>query len=112
MSSLGYAIAFMICSAPDACETTALRASRFASLAQCQAALPEALRIAGRTKPDRANLIARCRNLDELCPSRVTGADAPTARLALVRTQAGDLSSPAVMAVLSVLCAPPPEQGC
>ena len=68
MSSLGFAMAFMIC-VPDGgpCETVALRASRFADAQICQAAIPEAMRASGRVRSDGRQLMAACRSLDEIC---------------------------------------------
>lgn len=80
MSASGFVIAILQCSTPDACETTALRAVRYQSLEQCQAAIPGVLDIAARRRPGQVGspggmeLAAQCRSLAGLCPARVARA--------------------------------------
>lgn len=111
MSATGFAITVLLCSTPSECETTAIRAVRFQSVMQCQAALPEALAMAARARPSGAGLTVRCRSLAELCPAPVVNATA-AARLLPARVERIGGYSAAIAAVLAVLCAPPPEQGC
>lgn len=111
MPATCYVIALMMCSASEPCETIALRAVHYRSHAQCQEAVPDALRVVRRLRPDGADLTARCRDLAEVCPSRVATANAPAGQLQLVRNVQVNRSSSAIDAVLAVLCAPPPDQG-
>lgn len=121
MSSLGYAIMFMLC-APDApaCETAAIRASRFETLAQCREAIPESLRAAARRYPAGARLTASCGSLDELCEwhvSALTGPAAPPAfgygllhRISM--TAMPGAPSAAAASTLSILCRKPKDDDC
>lgn len=112
MSATGFVTAILLCGAPGECETTALRAVRYQSLERCQAAIPEALDIAARAGRNRAMLTAQCRSLAELCLARVVSAPALALRPQLPRAERNGRASSTMAAVLAVLCAPPPDQGC
>jgi len=120
MSSLGYAMAFMLCTADgSACETVAIRASRFATLSQCRATIADALRAATRASPNAVSLSASCRSLEELCGPDI----APVKHLINRQPSTGGLAlqirvdnlrrgSPAIDGALSMLCRKPPESDC
>lgn len=121
MSSLGYAIMFMLC-APDApaCETAAIRASRFETLAQCREAIPESLRAAARRYPAGARLTASCNSLDELCEWHVSALAGPAAPPAfgygllhrISMTAMPGAPSAAAASTLSILCRKPKDDDC
>ena len=120
MSSLGFAMAFMLCASDgSACETVAIRASRFATLSQCRTTIADALRAAMRAPPYVANLSASCTSLEELCSSDA----GPVQHLMNRQPAMGGLvfqirfdgvrrSSPAIDGALSMLCRKPPESDC
>ena len=113
MSTLGYAIAFMLCEPNTGpCETIALRASRFTSLAQCVSSASEALRAMPRSQA-QASLVARCRSLEEVCQPRLV-AHAPIRPPQLLhraRAEPARSSRAALEAALALLCTPPPAEG-
>lgn len=117
MSTLGYAIVFMICSPPaSSCETVAIRASRFLDLAQCQRTVPHALDFVRRQPGARDGLTAACRDLDDLCaptPARATGPRWPAQSLLLHSIGAAQHISPAqIEAPLALLCRKPAPADC
>ena len=120
MSSLGYAMAFMLCAADGSnCQTVAIRASRFATLSQCRATIADALRAATRTSPNETNLSASCRRLEELCAPDVapanhfTNREPPMSRLVVhIRFESLRRNSPAIEGPLAMLCRKPPESDC
>ncbi|MEQ1718795.1 MAG: hypothetical protein ABL907_22880 [Hyphomicrobium sp.] len=120
MTSLGYAMAFMLCAEDgSACETLAIRASRFATLSQCRETIADALRAATRTSSNPANLSASCRSLEELCGPDVAAANHFTkqqpsvgALVVHIRFDTARGSSPAIDGALSMLCRKPPESDC
>lgn len=112
MSAAGFAIAFMLCGGPHGCDLTAIRAIRYQTLTECQAAIPQALDSARRGRSDGAMLAADCRGLAELCPVTVTRLLPHAPRPQPARGERRDRSTSGIAGVLAVLCAPPPEQGC
>lgn len=120
MSSLGFAMAFMLCASDgSACQTVAIRASRFATLSQCHATIADALRTAAKASPNAVSLSATCRSLEEFCATDVAPVKQPinrqpsTSGLVLqIRFDGLRRSSPAIDGALSMLCRKPPESDC
>lgn len=111
MSSLGYVIAFLACNPLyDSCDVAAIRASKFLSLAECEANIPEVMRAGANSRPSSL-LRPTCRSLDELCAARLNGAVSLRAAPRLVRT-AVPPSRGGVRAALDLLCEPAPRDGC
>ena len=129
MSSLGFAIAFLLCP-PDGsgCETVAIRAQRFDSAEACRVAIPEAMQGSGRGRSDGRRLMAACRSLDQICRSEAAAAAradvAPPLMTAgrwtikdhcsPVRVQLWAVSQPssAIEASMAILCGRTPEPDC
>ena len=119
MSSLGYAIAFMLCASDGTdCQMVGLRASRFVDLTQCRATIPDALRVATGRKPSGVRLSATCQSLDHLC-----GLSISSLGFAISQPRAGSLvhririekvgNIPSTLvAPLAILCVKPPEADC
>ncbi|MFO1110690.1 MAG: hypothetical protein U1E61_16035 [Bradyrhizobium sp.] len=117
MSSLGYAIMFLLCGADgQACETVAIRASRFDTLAQCREQVGDALRGAARRHPQGARLTAACGDLDELCEWHLSWATPAGSEGGLLhRVRAGEAAprpSAAAEATLAILCRKPAGGDC
>lgn len=120
MSSLGYAMAFLICAHEgQACEVVGLRASRFASIAQCRATIGDALRVAARSHAAGAAMTATCKSLDELCSQQHVSISGSVERqlsaidhFKRIRFEADGRNSPAIDGALSMLCKKPPESDC
>lgn len=120
MSSLGYAMAFMICAHDgQGCEMVGVRASRFATVAQCRATIVDALRVAARSHAARAGMTASCHSLDEMCSPHHVASSRSIARqvstvayLKHVRFEASGRSSVAIDSALAMLCKKRSETDC
>mgnify|MGYP000897809782 CR=1 FL=1 len=117
MSSLGYAIMFLLCGADgQACETVAIRASRFDTLARCREKVDESLRVAARRHPEGARLTAACGDLDELCEWHLSSAIPPGTGGGLLHRIRADEAAPrpsaAAEGTLAVLCRKPVDGDC
>ena len=120
MSSLGYAIAFMICAHDgQACDMVAIRASRFATIAQCRATIGDALRVAARVHAAGAGMTASCQSLDDLCGRQSVSLPRSIARqlslvdhITRIRLETHVGNSAAIDGALAMLCRKPPESVC
>lgn len=120
MSSLGYAMAFLVCAHDGhACEMVGVRASRFATIAQCHATIGDALRVAARSHAAGAGMTANCQSLDELCARhRVSISRSVVRQLSAIghfkriRFEPEGRNSAAIDGALVMLCKKPPENDC
>lgn len=118
MSSLGYAILFLLCGADgQACETVAIRADRFDTPAQCREQVAGSLRAAARRHPQGEKLTADCGDLDELCEWHVSSLyDTQNGIPLLHRIRSHEAMhgrpSAAALGTLALLCRKPRDGDC
>ena len=118
MSSLGYAILFLLCGADgQACETVAIRADRFDTAAQCREQVAGSLRAAARRHPQGEKLTADCGDLDELCEWHVSSLSGAPGVVAMIhRIRSGEAArgrlSAAAQGTLALLCRRPAGGDC
>lgn len=117
MSSLGYALTFLLCSSDGApCEVVAVRAERFATVASCQAAAADALRTPQRSQIAERRTAPVCQSLDRLCGATVSFVPSREQPWRLTRTDsletAATRTTEAAAAVLALICQAPSPGDC